>query len=45
MRTRIPLLSAVGGLLLLLFLALAPLAGARATGISDAAAALKQGPV
>ncbi|MEU7292783.1 hypothetical protein AB0A76_06170 [Streptomyces exfoliatus] len=47
MRTRIPMLSAVGGLLLLLLmlLALAPSAGARATGISDAAAALKQGPV
>ncbi|MFF0750219.1 hypothetical protein [Streptomyces sp. NPDC004267] len=45
MRTRIPLLSAIAGLLLLALLALAPLAGARATGISDAAAALKQGPV
>ncbi|WP_030553780.1 hypothetical protein [Streptomyces exfoliatus] len=47
MRTRIPMLSAVGGLLLLLLmlLALAPSSGARATGISDAAAALKQGPV
>ncbi len=41
------MLSAVGGLLLLLLmlLALAPSSGARATGISDAAAALKQGPV
>ncbi|MEV6247001.1 hypothetical protein AB0M38_12450 [Streptomyces sp. NPDC051742] len=47
MRTRIPMLSAVGGLLLLLLmlLALAPSSGARATGIPDAAAALKQGPV
>ncbi|MFE2559420.1 hypothetical protein ACFXGT_25980 [Streptomyces sp. NPDC059352] len=45
MRTRIPLLSALGGLLLLLLLALAPSAGARAAGIPDAAAALKQGPV
>lgn len=41
------MLSAVAGLLLLLLmlLALAPSSGARATGISDAAAALKQGPV
>ncbi len=41
------MLSAVGGLLLLLLmlLALAPSSGARVTGISDAAAALKQGPV
>lgn len=39
------MLSALGGLLLLLLLALAPSAGARAAGIPDAAAALKQGPV
>ncbi|MFG2870073.1 hypothetical protein [Streptomyces sp. NPDC048338] len=45
MRTRIPMLSAVGGLLMLLLLVLAPTAGARATGIPDAADALKQGPV
>ncbi|MFJ5142315.1 hypothetical protein [Streptomyces sp. NPDC088707] len=46
MRTRpLPLLSALGGLILLLLLSLAPSAGARATGIPDAAAALKQGPV
>ncbi|MCX5393387.1 hypothetical protein [Streptomyces sp. NBC_00094] len=46
MRTR-PLfaLSALAGLILLLLLALAPSAGARATGIPDVAAALKQGPV
>ncbi|WP_374115575.1 hypothetical protein [Streptomyces sp. NK15101] len=37
--------SALGGLLLLLLLVLAPTAGARATGVPDAAAALKQGPV
>ncbi|WP_030693712.1 hypothetical protein [Streptomyces globisporus] len=37
--------SALGGLLLLLLLVLAPTAGARATGVSDAAAALRQGPV
>ncbi|WP_030320271.1 hypothetical protein [Streptomyces flavochromogenes] len=46
MRTRpLSLLSALGGLILLLLLVLAPSAGARATGIPDAAAALKQGPV
>src|SRR5690349_17316760 len=46
MRTRaISRGSALGGLLLLLLLVLAPLASARATGVSDAAAALKQGPV
>ncbi|MFB7410792.1 hypothetical protein ACFCZ2_26780 [Streptomyces sp. NPDC056202] len=46
MRTRpLSLLSALAGLILLLLLALAPSAGARATGIPDAAAALKQGPV
>ncbi|MER7538014.1 hypothetical protein ABTX77_24945 [Streptomyces sp. NPDC097704] len=46
MRTRaISRGSALGGLLLLLSLVLAPLASARATGVSDAAAALKQGPV
>ncbi|MCB8903758.1 MULTISPECIES: hypothetical protein [unclassified Streptomyces] len=46
MRTRpLSVLSALGGLILLLLLALAPSAGARATGIPDAAAALKQGPV
>ncbi|MFF7179051.1 hypothetical protein [Streptomyces sp. NPDC008121] len=46
MRTRpFHLLSALAGLALLLLLALAPSAGAKATGISDAAAALKQGPV
>ncbi|MFC9704731.1 hypothetical protein ACFTWD_29015 [Streptomyces sp. NPDC056943] len=46
MRTRaITGWSALAGLILLLLLALAPSAGARATGISDAAAALKQGPV
>ncbi|MFF8839057.1 hypothetical protein [Streptomyces sp. NPDC015130] len=46
MRTRpFPLLSALAGLILLLLLALAPSVGARASGISDAAAALKQGPV
>ncbi|UUN29342.1 hypothetical protein [Streptomyces sp. FIT100] len=39
------LLSALAGLALFLLLALAPGAGAKATGISDAAAALKQGPV
>lgn len=39
------MLSTVGGLLLLLLLVLAPAAGARTTGIEDAAAALKQGPV
>ncbi|MFI1660680.1 hypothetical protein ACH4ZU_38100 [Streptomyces sp. NPDC020472] len=37
--------SALGGLLLLLLLVLAPAAGARTTGVSDAAAALRQGPV
>ncbi|WP_435060359.1 hypothetical protein [Streptomyces sp. bgisy060] len=37
--------SALGGLVLLLLLALAPLAVARATGVPDVAAALKQGPV
>ncbi|SEC41898.1 hypothetical protein [Streptomyces sp. TLI_105] len=37
--------SALGGLLLLLLLVLAPTAGARATGVPDAAAALRQGPV
>ncbi|MFF0559152.1 hypothetical protein [Streptomyces sp. NPDC004266] len=37
--------SALGGLLLILLLVLAPAAGARATGVSDAAAALRQGPV
>lgn len=37
--------SALAGLALLLLLALAPTAGARATGVSDAAAALRQGPV
>ncbi|MBT2442509.1 hypothetical protein J7E93_20835 [Streptomyces sp. ISL-36] len=46
MRTRpLHLLSALAGLALLLLLALAPSVGARATGIPDAAAALKQGPV
>ncbi|MFF9194707.1 hypothetical protein ACF09L_05830 [Streptomyces sp. NPDC014779] len=46
MRTRaLPVLPALGGLLLLLLLVLAPSAGARATGVSDVAAALKQGPV
>ncbi|MCX4513485.1 hypothetical protein OHA27_24805 [Streptomyces sp. NBC_01619] len=46
MRTRpFALLSALAGLTLFLLLALAPGAGARATGISDAAEALKQGPV
>ncbi|WP_329283411.1 hypothetical protein [Streptomyces sp. NBC_00691] len=46
MRTRpLSVLSALGGLILLLLLVLAPSAGARATGISDAAAALEQGPV
>ncbi|MEU7074896.1 hypothetical protein AB0B30_24465 [Streptomyces narbonensis] len=46
MRTRpFSLLSALSGLILLLLLALAPSVGARASGISDAAAALKQGPV
>ncbi|MGA5192428.1 hypothetical protein [Streptomyces exfoliatus] len=46
MRTRpLTTLSALAGLILLLLLALAPSSGARATGISDAAAALKQGPV
>ncbi|GFH35547.1 hypothetical protein [Streptomyces pacificus] len=45
MRTRpFALLSALAGLVLLL-LALAPGASARDTGVSDAAAALKQGPV
>ncbi|MFC5804801.1 hypothetical protein [Streptomyces formicae] len=39
------LLSALAGLALFLLLALAPAAGAKATGMSDAAAALKQGPV
>ncbi|MEV4424403.1 hypothetical protein ACN9M0_26250 [Streptomyces sp. R-07] len=46
MRTRaISVWSALGGLTLLLLLVLAPLASARATGVPDAAAALKQGPV
>ena len=46
MRTRpLTALSALAGLILLLLLALAPSVGARATGIPDAAAALKQGPV
>ncbi|WP_406863332.1 hypothetical protein ABZO31_23960 [Streptomyces sp. HUAS MG47] len=46
MRTsRIPVLAALAGLALMLFVLLAPAAGARATGIQDAAAALKQGPV
>ncbi|MFI9294776.1 hypothetical protein [Streptomyces gardneri] len=46
MRTRpLSALSALAGLILLLLLALAPSVGARASGISDAAAALKQGPV
>ncbi|MFF1508763.1 hypothetical protein [Streptomyces sp. NPDC058326] len=46
MRTRpLSLLSALAGLILLLLLALAPSSGARATGVPDAAAALKQGPV
>ncbi|MEU2115986.1 hypothetical protein ABZ567_10065 [Streptomyces sp. NPDC016459] len=46
MRTRpLSVLSALAGLILLLLLALAPSSGARATGIPDAAAALKQGPV
>ncbi|MDN3297838.1 hypothetical protein QWM81_28120 [Streptomyces ficellus] len=46
MRTRpFPLLSALVGLTLMLLLALAPSAGAKATGLEDAAEALKQGPV
>ncbi|MFF8833703.1 hypothetical protein [Streptomyces sp. NPDC015131] len=46
MRTRpFTLLSALAGLTLLLLLALAPGASARATGLQDAADALKQGPV
>ncbi|MGW6394337.1 hypothetical protein ACWFR1_28430 [Streptomyces sp. NPDC055103] len=46
MRTRsLTALSALAGLILLLLLALAPSVGARATGIPDVAAALKQGPV
>ncbi|GEB62241.1 hypothetical protein [Streptomyces gardneri] len=46
MRTRpLSALSALAGLILLLLLALAPSVGARASGMSDAAAALKQGPV
>ncbi|RSS55741.1 hypothetical protein [Streptomyces sp. WAC01280] len=46
MRTRaITGWSALAGLIMLLLMALAPSAGARAAGISDAAAALKQGPV
>ncbi|MGW4705564.1 hypothetical protein, partial [Streptomyces sp. NPDC004285] len=46
MRTRaMSVWSALAGLALLLLLALAPSAGARATGVPDAAAALKQGPV
>ncbi|MFE7597722.1 hypothetical protein [Streptomyces sp. NPDC057494] len=46
MRTRAKSVwSALAGLTLLLLLVLAPTAGARATGVSDAAAALKQGPV
>ncbi|MFE0699060.1 hypothetical protein [Streptomyces sp. NPDC058872] len=46
MRTRVMSRgSALGGLVLLLLLALAPLAVARATSLPDVAAALKQGPV
>ncbi|MFG2644731.1 hypothetical protein ACGFYP_27615 [Streptomyces sp. NPDC048370] len=46
MRTRpFHLLSALAGLALLLLLVLAPSAGAGTTGIPDAGAALKQGPV
>ncbi|MCX2181665.1 hypothetical protein KV205_14155 [Streptomyces sp. SKN60] len=46
MRTRaISVWSALGGLILLLLLVLAPTASARATGVPDVAAALKQGPV
>ncbi|WP_309052671.1 hypothetical protein [Streptomyces sp.] len=46
MRTRpLTALSALAGLILLLLLALAPSTGARATGIPDVAAALRQGPV
>ncbi|MGI5357647.1 hypothetical protein ACQI4E_20325 [Streptomyces sp. CA-252508] len=46
MRTRpLTLLPALAGLTLLLLLALTPTAGARATGLQDAAEALKQGPV
>ncbi|MEU9981181.1 hypothetical protein [Streptomyces sp. NPDC050856] len=46
MRTRpFTLLSALAGLALLILLALAPGAGARATGVQDAAEALRQGPV
>lgn len=39
------MLSALAGLMLFLLLGLAPGAGAKATGVSDAAQALKQGPV
>ncbi|MEE1757013.1 hypothetical protein [Streptomyces sp. SP18CS02] len=46
MRTRpFLLLPALAGLVLMLFLALAPGAWGRATGVEDAARALKQGPV
>ncbi|MFB6837285.1 hypothetical protein [Streptomyces sp. NPDC056361] len=46
MRTRaISTGSALAGLAMLLLLVLAPFAGARATGVPDVAAALKQGPV
>ncbi|WP_256103992.1 hypothetical protein [Streptomyces sp. ODS05-4] len=46
MRTRpFTLLSALAGLTLLLLLALAPTAGAKATDLSDVAQALKQSPV
>lgn len=46
MRTRaLPAGSVLAGLTLLLLLVLAPFAGARATGVPDAAAALRQGPV
>ncbi|MEU8620998.1 hypothetical protein [Streptomyces sp. NPDC048623] len=46
MRTRaITVGSALGGLILLLLMVLAPVASARATGVPDVAAALKQGPV
>ncbi|MBD0710566.1 MULTISPECIES: hypothetical protein [unclassified Streptomyces] len=46
MRTRpLTVSSALAGLTLLLLLVLAPTAGAGTTGLSDAAAALRQGPV
>ncbi|MFJ8644902.1 hypothetical protein ACIRNI_02030 [Streptomyces sp. NPDC093546] len=46
MRTRpFPLLSALAGLVLMLLVALAPGAGAKATGLSDAGDALRAGPV